>query len=53
MPLEDQHVFVRTSYDIVTPRKCVTISTSHGGAAGMRVSINSTIVFNRVTGKDL
>ena len=44
---------VRTSYEIVTPRKCVTISSPQGGADVMRAPVYSTSAFDRVTVKDL
>ena len=37
---------VRTSYEIVTPWKCVTISTPQGGADVMRAPVYSTSVLS-------
>ena len=44
---------VRTSYEIVTPRKWVTISSPQGGADVMRAPVYSSSAFDWVTVKDL
>ena len=46
-------MYAITTYDIVTPRKSVTISMPQGGAVVMRVPIKSTDPFDQIAGKDL
>ena len=48
-----QHSACVSTSDIVTPRRCVTISTPQGGAVLKRLSADSFNALHRATGNDL